>query len=122
MSSYNTIQDLTLWNFLLQTSRMILDCAEEMTSPRLMRCHALLPWLPEAVRSDDPKVKVIYVARNPKDVAVSAFNYAKTFPFLPSFPSWDIHFEEFLAGRGEQIMTIKGPRGSRWPQMHVDLC
>ncbi|XP_030854985.1 LOW QUALITY PROTEIN: sulfotransferase 1C2A-like [Strongylocentrotus purpuratus] len=45
---------------------------------------------------------VIYVARNPKDTAVSYYHFCHYTPHLPSYDSWDMFFEEFLANRAPQ--------------------
>ena len=74
--------------------------ADDMPSPRLLKSHCLSEWLPREIRTDDPKVKVLYVARNPKDTAVSYFHFCHYVEFLPSYESWGAFFEEFFAGRG----------------------
>ncbi|XP_071484078.1 sulfotransferase 1A1-like [Diadema antillarum] len=75
------------------------DYAKDMPSPRILKTHCLPDWLPLDIRSDDPKVKVIYVARNPKDTAVSLYHFCRLLRHLPSYETWDIFFEEFIAGR-----------------------
>nr|XP_054767524.1 sulfotransferase 1C2A-like [Lytechinus pictus] len=48
------------------------------------------------------KFQVIYVARNPKDTAVSMYHFCNYVPNLPSYESWDVFFEEFLADRAPE--------------------
>ncbi|XP_071478960.1 sulfotransferase 1A1-like [Diadema antillarum] len=74
--------------------------AKDMPSPRILKTHCLPDWLPVDIRSDDPEVKVIYVARNPKDAAVSLYHFCQSLRYMPSYESWDEFFELFIAGRG----------------------
>ncbi|XP_071484119.1 sulfotransferase 1A1-like [Diadema antillarum] len=80
----------------------VVDMVSEMPSPRMMKTHSPNTFLPLEIKSDDPKVKVIYVARNPKDAAVSYYHFCRFIEFLPTYESWDVFFEEFLAGRAPQ--------------------
>ncbi|XP_072179264.1 sulfotransferase 1C2-like [Diadema setosum] len=73
--------------------------ASKMPSPRMMKSHCLLSWLPKDIRTDDPKAKVIYLARNPKDTAVSLFHFCQFIETLPPYKSWEVFFEEFIADR-----------------------
>ncbi|XP_071484121.1 sulfotransferase 1C2-like [Diadema antillarum] len=81
---------------------LVADQAKELPSPRILKSHCLTNWLPAEIRTDDPKVKVIYVVRNPKDTAASYYNFCQFIGPLPSYESWDVFFEEFLAGRAPQ--------------------
>eukprot|EP00057_Strongylocentrotus_purpuratus_P016234 XP_011670708.1 PREDICTED: sulfotransferase 1C2-like [Strongylocentrotus purpuratus] len=47
-------------------------------------------------------LQVVYVARNPKDTAVSYYHFCEYVPTLPTYGSWDMFFEEFLANRALQ--------------------
>ncbi|XP_072179584.1 sulfotransferase 1A1-like [Diadema setosum] len=84
----------------MQTARTSCDVADAMPydSPRILKTHVRPKWLPEDLR-DDPKVKVIYVARNPKDTAVSYYHFCIYLRALPTYESFDEFMEEFLAGR-----------------------
>ena len=73
-----------------------------MDSPRILKTHCIPRWLPREIRTDDPKAKVIYIARNPKDAAVSYYHFCHYFPGLPLYENWDAFFEEFIANRGRQ--------------------
>ncbi|XP_041479021.1 sulfotransferase 1C2-like [Lytechinus variegatus] len=88
----------------IATSPAFVDLAEKMPSPRMLKSHCHSPFLPPGIRTDDPKAKVIYIARNPKDTAVSYYHFCRFIPGLPTYESWDVFFEEFLANRA--------PRGS----------
>ncbi|XP_071491204.1 sulfotransferase 1C2-like [Diadema antillarum] len=96
----DSVDFLNLTN--VDTAATYIDMAASMPSPRIMKSHSLLNWLPPDIRSHDPKVKVIYVARNPKDVAVSYFHFCHYSPLLPSYDSWDTFFEEYIEGRAPQ--------------------
>ncbi|XP_011661042.1 sulfotransferase 1C2A-like [Strongylocentrotus purpuratus] len=81
------------------TSALRIDAAEAMASPRILKSHYIPPFLPMDISTDDPKAKVLYVARNPKDAAVSFYHFCHHIGPLPSYESWDIFFEEYLALR-----------------------
>lgn len=52
--------------------------------------------IPEAFTNKG--VKMIYVLRNPKDVAVSYFHFHKMNDTLPTPESWEEFFEDFISG------------------------
>ncbi|XP_072173964.1 sulfotransferase 1A3-like [Diadema setosum] len=83
----------------LNKAPVISDFAKGMPSPRLLKSHCHSDWLPVEIGTDDPKVKVIYVARNPKDNAVSLFHFCLLVSRLPFYKSWDVFIEEYMAGR-----------------------
>ncbi|XP_071504749.1 sulfotransferase 1A2-like [Diadema antillarum] len=84
----------------MQNARTICEVADAMPhdSVRILKTHVMPVWLPENLR-DDPKVKVIYVARNPKDTAVSFYHFCMYMRGLPKYESFEQFMEEFLAGR-----------------------
>ncbi|XP_037040729.1 sulfotransferase 1C4-like [Bradysia coprophila] len=65
-----------------------LDVLPEMTSPRFIKTHLPIKLMPHDVLSKG--CKIVYVARNPKDVAVSYYHFVKN----PAF-SYTGNFEEF---------------------------
>ncbi|XP_071484082.1 sulfotransferase 1A1-like [Diadema antillarum] len=87
-------------NFEEATPIILTAC--DMPSPRMLKSHAPTRLLPVDLRGDEPKAKVIYVARNPKDVAVSYYHFCRFARGLPFYETWDLFFEEFLAGRAPQ--------------------
>eukprot|EP00057_Strongylocentrotus_purpuratus_P006570 XP_011661044.1 PREDICTED: LOW QUALITY PROTEIN: sulfotransferase 1C2-like [Strongylocentrotus purpuratus] len=96
------------------TSPLVIDKAEKMASPRILKSHCHSPFLPQDISTDDPKAKVIYVARNPKDTAVSYYHFCHYTPHLPSYDSWDMFFEEFLANRAPQGSWFENVRLPWW--------
>ncbi|XP_003969975.1 sulfotransferase family 5A, member 1 [Takifugu rubripes] len=82
------------------------------TQPRVFTTHLpnhlLVPALQEPPGSN---VKVIYVSRNPKDVAVSFYHFHKLAVFLPEFSTFEEFLHHFLDGRlcyGSWFDHIKG--------------
>ena len=47
---------------------------DELPSPRIIKSHLPLQLLPPSVL-ENPSVKIIYVTRNPRDVAVSLYHF-----------------------------------------------
>jgi len=62
-----------------------LDFVEKMESPRILKTHLPFGYLPENLGDG----KIIYVARNPKDVVVSYYHFAKMFTPLGFVGSFD---------------------------------
>ncbi|KAM5227209.1 sulfotransferase 1A1-like [Ctenodactylus gundi] len=74
-----------------------LDTLKETSAPRLIKTHLPLSVLPKTLL--DQKVKVIYVARNAKDVAVSYYYFYKMAKLHPDPGPWDSFLEEFMDGK-----------------------
>ena len=53
-----------------------LELAKQQPRPRLIKCHLPIQFLPDQIWTANPKI--IYVHRQPKDVAVSYFHHAAT--------------------------------------------
>lgn len=71
---------------------------DEMPSPRAFKSHFLYHNMPCGVPNNTP-CKYIYVARNPKDVAVSYFHHYIGFKYIPGGrPSWEDFFQWFING------------------------
>lgn len=69
---------------------------EKRYSPRLMKTHVYGPLVPPGMLE---KTKIVYIVRNPKDVAVSYFHMHQAHHLLPSV-SWDDFITElFLPGK-----------------------
>lgn len=68
----------------------------ETPAPRLLKTHLPLALLPQVLL--DQKTKVIYVARNAKDVAVSYYHFYRMATVHPDPGTWDEFLERFMAG------------------------
>ena len=75
-----------------------------MPSPRFMKSHLPVHLLPADILTK--KAKIVYVARNPKDVAVSFFHMHRWQAMLPKYESWDKYIEDFIAGKGKHVKRI----------------
>jgi hypothetical protein len=71
----------------------------ELPPPRVLPSHFLFQHLPEQFKAN--KGKIIYVVRNPKDVAVSFYHFSKRLEPLQYKGSWDDYLPMFLKGKGE---------------------
>lgn len=66
---------------------------ETLPQRRLFTSHLPYPLMP---RIDNTTAKIVYVARNPKDVAISTYFHIQS--KLGYEGTWDEHFQEFLNG------------------------
>jgi len=74
-----------------------LASVEQIPSPRILKVHWALPILPKAVW--EKKAKVIYVVRNPKDVAVSFYHFCTALQGLMGFSGdFETCAKQFLDG------------------------
>ncbi|KAH0622247.1 hypothetical protein JD844_024384 [Phrynosoma platyrhinos] len=70
-------------------------------SPRLFASHMPYYLMPKELRNG--RAKIIYVARNPKDVLVSYYHFSKVSVVLEDVEDFDIFMERFLTGKGAQL-------------------
>ncbi|NXF88031.1 ST2B1 Sulfotransferase, partial [Eubucco bourcierii] len=103
----------------------------DSATPRLLTTH--LPARVLAPSLQHSKAKVIYVARNPKDVAVSFYHFHHLAKFLPDPGSFDTFLTQFLEGTvhyGSWFDHVKGWLGQRhlldifyvtYEELHQDL-
>ncbi|CAN0059913.1 unnamed protein product, partial [Choristocarpus tenellus] len=75
-----------------------LDLLNSTTKRRFFKTHANVKDLPAG---SAPGVKVIYIARNPKDVCVSLFHHAKNKPDFEFTGKFDDMLHLFAEGRAE---------------------
>uniref|UniRef100_A0A8D0GRT2 Sulfotransferase n=1 Tax=Sphenodon punctatus TaxID=8508 RepID=A0A8D0GRT2_SPHPU len=107
------------------------EALQESAEPRLLTTHMPFQVLAAALRQS--KAKVIYVARNPKDTAVSFYHFHKMARFLPNPGSFEDFLLRFLDGTvqyGSWFKHIKGWLGQReelslfyitYEELHQDL-
>ncbi|KAM9156704.1 amine sulfotransferase-like [Pangshura tecta] len=67
-------------------------------SPRLFASHLPYYLVPRDLKNR--RAKIIYVARNPKDVAVSYFHFSNLAVVIETIPDFNIFLERFLDGKG----------------------
>ncbi|XP_066498971.1 amine sulfotransferase-like [Hoplias malabaricus] len=65
-------------------------------SPRFFTSHLNTALMPPGLREKKPKI--VYVARNPKDVAVSYFHFCRAWTQLETPRSFQEFLQEFIAG------------------------
>ncbi|TNN36698.1 Sulfotransferase family cytosolic 2B member 1 [Liparis tanakae] len=80
----------------LEEKRLAL-VVDQLTSPRGMVTHLPFHLMPPSFHAS--KAKVIYVMRNPKDVAVSSYHFHKMAQFLETPATFDEFLERFLQGK-----------------------
>ncbi|XP_030654710.1 sulfotransferase 1A2 isoform X3 [Nomascus leucogenys] len=73
-----------------------METLKDTPAPRLLKTHLPLALLPQTLL--DQKVKVVYVARNAKDVAVSYYHFYHMAKVYPHPGTWDSFLEKFMAG------------------------
>ncbi|XP_033118152.1 sulfotransferase 1C4-like isoform X3 [Anneissia japonica] len=71
------------------------DEATRKPSPRLIKTH--LPPQHMAKQLTIKRPKIVYVGRNPKDNAVSLYNFYRANTYLRTYETWNEFFEAFCA-------------------------
>ncbi|KAK4883050.1 hypothetical protein RN001_006369 [Aquatica leii] len=89
--------DVPLFSHSNQSHVINLEChtnpvtfANNMNSPRCLKAHLAVKYLPDDIQDGKKKPKIIYIARNPKDVCVSSYYYCNN-----TMKVLDCSFEEF---------------------------
>ncbi|NXS72997.1 ST2B1 Sulfotransferase, partial [Pandion haliaetus] len=82
------------------------EALQDTAAHRLITTHLPARVLAPALQQSKSKArrgagKVIYVARNPKDVAVSFYHFHRLVKFLPDPGSFDTFLTRFLEGTGK---------------------
>ncbi|NXB90495.1 ST2B1 Sulfotransferase, partial [Vidua chalybeata] len=89
------------------------EALRDTETPRLLTTHLPAHVLAPALQRS--KAKVIYVARNPKDVAVSFYHFHHLAKFLPDPSSFDAFLTQFLEGTGRDWGSLWGDTQPQGP-------
>ena len=78
---------------------------ETLSSPRLIKSHLPYSTIPRRANKD-AQCKYIYVARNPKDVAVSHFHFEEKMKESGNGYNgpWDFYSKLFIEGNGKTFL------------------
>jgi len=78
-----------------------------LPSPRILKTHLSYNVIPKSA-NEDRKCKYIYVARNPKDVAVSHFKFITSSKILRNGFSgpWEFYAKLFVEGNGKFLIHL----------------
>ncbi len=74
-----------------------------MSSPRILKTHFVYDAIPKGA-TEDTKCKYIYMARNPKDSAVSYFKFMASLTSYDGYNGpWEFFVKLFLEGNGKLV-------------------
>ncbi|XP_069100136.1 sulfotransferase 1B1-like [Pleurodeles waltl] len=92
---YNKVPMLEFWapNVLAPGTKTL----EETPSPRVIKTHLPVSLLPKSFW--EKKSKVVYVARNAKDLAVSYYHFDRMNQLHPEPGTWAEYLEKYVAGK-----------------------
>ncbi|KAG8431201.1 hypothetical protein GDO86_019255 [Hymenochirus boettgeri] len=77
---------------------------ESVPSPRVIKTHLPISLIPKSIW--EKNCKIVYMARNPKDIAVSYYYFDKMTNLNPDPGPWDHFLERFIQGKGEATLHI----------------
>ena len=74
-----------------------------LPSPRFIKTHLPVHIIPPDIFNK--KSKIVYVARNPKDLAVSFYYFCRWNPNVPKYETWDKFFDAYMEGTGKPLLS-----------------
>ncbi|XP_077199728.1 sulfotransferase 1C1-like [Paroedura picta] len=86
-----------------------LERAKKMPSPRTLKTHLPVHLIPPSFWKEN--CKIIYVARNAKDNAVSYYHFHRMNQLMPEPGTWEEFLEKYIAGKvlwGSWYNHVKG--------------
>ncbi|XP_001863521.2 sulfotransferase family cytosolic 1B member 1 [Culex quinquefasciatus] len=99
-------EDQSVQDFVTEHKKVTsVTCVHNLPSPRYVKCH--LPWQLLPKQMDTVRPKMVYIARNPKDLAVSYYYYCQL------IHQTDGSFEEFC----DIFLDDCAPIGPMWAHM-----
>ncbi|XP_078002413.1 sulfotransferase 2A1-like [Phascolarctos cinereus] len=91
-----------------------IETIKHLEDPRILTSHLQIHLFPRSFFTRKAKFQflfqMIYIARNPRDVLVSYYQFQKQVPYYQAWSSFEHFFEEFLRGNagGSWFDHIKG--------------
>ena len=77
---------------------------ETEPAPRVFNTHLYFKYLPEDFRRR--RCKILYILRNPKDVAVSFYNHHSKITVYDYDGPWDSYLRRYIKGDGKCVFLI----------------
>ena len=75
---------------------------DSMAAPRVINTHVDFQYLPKDLFAK--RCKIVYIHRNPKDIAVSYYNHHKKILMYEFDGPWDNYFQRFMQGNGKHCV------------------
>ena len=75
---------------------------DSMAAPRVINTHVDFQYLPKDLFAK--RCKIVYILRNPKDIAVSYYNHHKKLLMYEFDGPWDNYFQRFMQGNGKHCV------------------
>ena len=82
-----------------------LSILESLPSPRILDTHFQFQYLPQ--KHIENRCKIVHMMRNPKDVMVSIYYYAKYDIMLDLNVEWNEFFEVWMDGKSKFLLTYE---------------
>uniref|UniRef100_A0A3B4AF00 Sulfotransferase n=1 Tax=Periophthalmus magnuspinnatus TaxID=409849 RepID=A0A3B4AF00_9GOBI len=104
------------------------ELADKMiTSPRLIKSHLPIQFIPKSFWENN--CRIVYVARNAKDSAVSYYHFTRMNYVQPEPGDWGTYLNSFMNGKGGfwclgpgMTMSTTGGKGNKHIQKFTTFC